>query len=181
MPFCPRCRQEYESWVKVCPDCGSGLADKLPPGPELETVPSEKLVTIATFSHPEEAHLASAKLESEAIWSFVADEHTVRNYWMCNTALGWVKLRVRESDVVKASEILKIREPPLKDYDGIACPICHSSYIQYETFSLRPMFITWLLSFLMLGNYGGFILPFFKRKKLKCSSCGYRWEPAKTK
>jgi len=27
---CPKCGQEYQDWVKVCPDCGTPLVEKLP-------------------------------------------------------------------------------------------------------------------------------------------------------
>ena len=66
MPFCPKCRDEFEDWVEECPDCRVRLVDVLPePSPELEVkVSSEPLVTVATFSYPLEAHLHRAKLES---------------------------------------------------------------------------------------------------------------------
>jgi hypothetical protein len=31
MPFCPKCRDEFQDWVEVCPDCKSKLVDKLSP------------------------------------------------------------------------------------------------------------------------------------------------------
>ena len=30
MPYCPKCRDEFEDWVKVCPDCNVTLVDELP-------------------------------------------------------------------------------------------------------------------------------------------------------
>ena len=33
MPFCPDCKYEYEPEVKICPDCGAVLVDKLPEHP----------------------------------------------------------------------------------------------------------------------------------------------------
>ncbi len=33
MSFCPDCKYEYEPEVKICPDCGSVLVDKLPEQP----------------------------------------------------------------------------------------------------------------------------------------------------
>ena len=29
MPFCPKCRDEYQEWVKTCPDCGVELVEQL--------------------------------------------------------------------------------------------------------------------------------------------------------
>jgi len=34
MPFCPKCRYEYESNVTVCPDCNEPLVATLPPETE---------------------------------------------------------------------------------------------------------------------------------------------------
>ncbi|MFQ5926415.1 MAG: DUF2007 domain-containing protein [Terriglobia bacterium] len=67
----------------------------------------EKLVTIATFSQPIEAHLAKTKLESEEIQCFVADEHTTRMFRFFSPFIGGIKLQVRESDVERAMEILQ--------------------------------------------------------------------------
>ena len=30
MPYCPKCRYEYEEQIKICPDCGSELVASLP-------------------------------------------------------------------------------------------------------------------------------------------------------
>jgi hypothetical protein len=34
MPFCPNCRDEFEDWVEICPDCRVALVDELPPLPK---------------------------------------------------------------------------------------------------------------------------------------------------
>jgi hypothetical protein len=34
MPFCPNCRDEFEDWVKTCPDCGVSLVNELTPLPK---------------------------------------------------------------------------------------------------------------------------------------------------
>ena len=36
MPYCPKCRDEFEDWVEECPDCKEKLVDELPPLPEEE-------------------------------------------------------------------------------------------------------------------------------------------------
>jgi hypothetical protein len=103
MPFCPNCCDEFQDWVKVCPDCGFKLVNKLLP---LKTkhVISDNLVTIATFSFPEEAHLSRAKLKSQGIKSYVADELAV----IANNLRG-VRLQVKESDVDEALRILQLK------------------------------------------------------------------------
>ncbi len=30
MPYCPKCRDEFQDWAKVCPDCGIALVKELP-------------------------------------------------------------------------------------------------------------------------------------------------------
>lgn len=31
MPYCPKCRDEFQEWVKICPDCQVNLVAELPP------------------------------------------------------------------------------------------------------------------------------------------------------
>jgi Putative prokaryotic signal transducing protein len=30
MPYCPKCREEFQAWVKTCPDCRIALVTELP-------------------------------------------------------------------------------------------------------------------------------------------------------
>lgn len=69
--------------------------------------PEEKLVTIATFNHAAEAYVHKAKLESEGIWSFVAEQFAPN--WFITVGAGGVKLRIRESDAEKATKIIDLR------------------------------------------------------------------------
>lgn len=67
MPYCPQCRDEFQDWVKVCPDCKVTLVVELPPQPEHEEM-DEPLVYVAT-----------APNESVAtMWSGVLEEHGIR-------------------------------------------------------------------------------------------------------
>lgn len=34
MPFCPKCKSEFQNWVTACPDCHQALVDTQPPPPE---------------------------------------------------------------------------------------------------------------------------------------------------
>lgn len=183
MPFCPNCRGEFQDWVTDCPDCSVPLVDTLAPEPPKPPKPEKlrpddtaNIITAARFSYPAEAHLAAAKLESEGIPAFVADEHTVIANWMYSGALGGVKVWVKETDLEAARQVLDYREPPSLEKETEACPACGSEDIHYETFSIRPMFITWLITALTLG--GGFTLPFTKRKWV-CRACGHRWREGK--
>ena len=69
---------------------------------------SHHLITIATFNYPAQAHVLRTKLESQGIWSFVADENFVTATGPCSNSIGGVKLQVKEQDVERALEILGI-------------------------------------------------------------------------
>ena len=135
----------------------------------------KKLITIATFSHAVDAHLAKTRLESAGIECFIVDEYTVTMNWLYSNAIGGVKLQVKKSDYKKAIEILQQKPVKIdsaqdkvgKEEMGPHCPKCNSPDIYYERFSRRLVFISWLLL--------GFPLPFLKRK-WKCSKCGYTWK-----
>jgi hypothetical protein len=190
MRFCPKCRGEFQDWVKVCLDCGVTLVDHLPEEPKSKIISrgtelnsrkysNEKIVTIATFNHPEEAQLSHAKLESEGIPSFVADSNFVSANRFYSILVGGVRLQVKESDVEAALRILDIERGKVSNcvnndtqITDEKCPNCSSSDIQYETFSLRRVFISILLL--------GFPLLFFKRH-WKCRKCDYEWNEASLK
>lgn len=68
MPFCPRCRDEFESWVEACPDCKVPLVKKLLPLPEPGETTDEPLVKIATAPNEPIANM----------WSGVLAEHNIK-------------------------------------------------------------------------------------------------------
>jgi len=134
---------------------------------------SEKLVTVAAFSLAIEADLARTKLESEGIECVVADEHTVTMNWLYSNAVGGVKLKVWESDLQSAREILE-QEPITEEgskneaarHKELHCPGCGSTDVYFERFSRRLAFASWILL--------SFPLPFLK-KKWNCRKCGHEW------
>ena len=71
---------------------------------------SDKIVTLATFVDLLQSELAKVKLADEGIESFVSEDavHSLYGY-----AMGAVKLLVKESDVERASEILKDDGQPI--------------------------------------------------------------------
>lgn len=134
-----------------------------------------ELVTIATFSYPTEAYIPHTKLESEGVWSFVADADTVTMNWLYSNAIGGVKLQVRGDDVERALEILN-RKPEMiptddiedaEEAETVTCPTCQSTNTRFETYETRLVFLSWLLL--------NFPLPFFKRR-WTCRDCGHIWK-----
>lgn len=63
------------------------------------------MMTITTFSLPIEAQIAWAKLDSEGIPAFVADEHTINAHWLYSNALGGVRLQVPNGFAEQAHNI----------------------------------------------------------------------------
>lgn len=136
---------------------------------------SDKYVTIATYIGAWEAHLARAKLESEGIYSLVLDDQTASINWIYSSALGAVRLQVREEDSKRAIHLLERtsedepaiqQECPALDTTAPICPACGSTNISRAGFS-RPAAV---LSCLLFG------LPFlFNRKRVVCMNCGRKW------
>jgi tetratricopeptide (TPR) repeat protein len=140
-----------------------------------ELAARHQLTTIARFSYPTEAYILKARLETEGIPSFIADEYTVTIYWLYSNAIGGVKLQVKRSDVERALEILN-QEPEGTEWiedefgegdDQPQCSKCGSVHTYYEKYAMRLVFLSWLILC--------FPLPILKRK-WKCADCGHIWK-----
>ena len=68
---------------------------------------STQLVTVATFDQPIAAEMARSKLEAVDVRVFLADEATVRMAPHLGSAMGGVKLQVRENDLELALSVLE--------------------------------------------------------------------------
>ena len=130
-------------------------------------------VTVATFWHPTEAHLARLKLESEGIDCFLSDENIVTTYWLYANAVGGVKLLVREQDAPRAAELLRRGSAAIAEADAQPlfdgqdrCPRCGCADIHTSRLDRRLT----LLSILLLGAP----LPIF-RKRTHCAACRFEW------
>lgn len=119
----------------------------------------EKLVTVGTFAAPWEARLAQARLATEGIDSMVADENVGSLYG--GGVVGGIKLRVREDEAARATELLA-RESPIpeiylvteEDARQPRCPSCRSDNIWSDP---------WALPDLWLG------------RRWTCRHCGAAW------
>jgi len=72
---------------------------------------SEKLITIAEFGSPIEAHLMRIRLEEEGIECFIIDELIPLWFAPIGTGDFSVKLQVQESDKDRALQILHNKQP----------------------------------------------------------------------
>jgi DNA-directed RNA polymerase subunit M/transcription elongation factor TFIIS len=149
---------------------------------------ADRLVVVATFLEPNEAHIARARLDAEGIQAILDGEHHVAMNWMISNAIGGVKLLVPEPDFEVARGILHEHAPEILDEetgdettaettaettgDTIAetesdsCPSCQSTNVYRERMNRRLVF----LSILLLG------IPFpFLSRKMVCHRCGHRW------
>jgi hypothetical protein len=103
MPYCPQCRDEFQDWVKECPDCKVPLVDVLPPLPE-EVTREGPLVHIATAPNEIEARLWKGILEDNGIHSMIKVAETL-NLYLSPLALKH-RLYVLEEDEEQACNIL---------------------------------------------------------------------------
>lgn len=88
----------------------------------------DSLKTIAVFQYSAEALIIKAKLESENVSVFLADEYTVDTDPLVSNAIGGVKLQVGASQVEKAKAILQsINANLIKQ--AIVCANCKSTNI----------------------------------------------------
>jgi hypothetical protein len=68
MPFCPKCRDEFQDWAKTCPDCRVDLVAELPPEPAKA---KDEPVLVASASNEPEARMWAGILEDNRIPSMV--------------------------------------------------------------------------------------------------------------
>lgn len=136
---------------------------------------NSQLQTIAYFDTPIEAHLQKTYLEANDIFAFIADEHFIGlNRWY-SIALGRIKLKVLESDVARANELLTSLESENKTNESSEdygpCLECGSSKVHY--YKKTKYFKNVLLGTVCLYFFG---LPWiFYHRYFQCDSCNYTW------
>lgn len=125
--------------------------------------PSMSLVTIATFGHSWEAHLAAGKLEAAGIPAVLVDENiNAVGGGIYTSMVGGIKLQVPQIDADRALEAL----PQRVRINHVKCPKCGSTDTRQIDFSpgLKIFFL------LLLG------IPYlFVHKPWVCLSCSNVW------
>lgn len=172
MPFCPACQAEYAPGVERCHDCEIDLVESLEAPPEAEAQEPGTLVTIATFEAPLKASLLASRLETSGIQCFIADAETVGMYQLLTSAVGGVKVQIREQDAPRAAYV--IRELGLDTADRPSagrppCPECGSLQVARHGLSIGQA----VLAVLSLG-----VLSVFFAVRWKCGRCQHTWHQA---
>ncbi len=128
------------------------------------------MVTIATFSKPEEAHLLRMRLEAGGIPAFVQDENMVQMNWLYSNAIGGVRVQIWEEDISNAKELLSQDAFLLEGAVIVQCPFCSSGETQVDELPRRFSFLSLLL----------FNFPLlFSKNRYRCRNCGKIWNERK--
>ena len=131
------------------------------------------VITIATFSKPEEAHLLRMRLGAADIPAFVRDEHLIQMFWLYANALGGVRVQIAEGDLAEAREFLAADAPqPCPEAVEVACPHCGSPDTAPSERPRRLAFLTLLLwpvvpAFLLVL----LVLVLEPRRRWRCAAC----------
>lgn len=54
------------------------------------------MLTVATFSKPEEAHMLRLRLEAGGVPAYIQDENMVQTDWLYSNAIGGVRVQIDE-------------------------------------------------------------------------------------
>ena len=116
MPYCPKCRGEFQDWVKVCPDCNVALLEKLPPARPKRKEHDEPLVYIATAPNEAIANMWSGILEEHDIHCLLKSGNLRAAMYVLPGNLS-TKIYVLAS---QAEEAKKILAPFLQDDSSVS-------------------------------------------------------------
>jgi hypothetical protein len=67
MPYCPKCRDEFQDWVKTCPDCRVAVVAELPASPRPDKARKESLAHVASAPNEPIARMWMESLENNGI------------------------------------------------------------------------------------------------------------------
>ncbi len=140
---------------------------------------ARRLVTVASYPTPIEAHLARGRLEAEGLTPVLADEHLVALHGLATLALGGVKLQVPAAEASRARRALAELATPLPrsarfltaDLDAPRCAACGSLRVAPAAADRRSALLTGLLL--------GLPLLLGRGRGVRCRDCGAR-SPAST-
>ena len=124
------------------------------------------MLTVATFSKPEEAHMLRLRLEAGGVPAYIQDENMVQTDWLYSNAIGGVRVQIDEDDADRAKEILQDPGIEAEPAQMPACPDCASTNTAPDELPRRLSF----LSMMLAG------IPFlFSKTRWKCTDCKHVW------
>lgn len=125
-------------------------------------------VTVRSYRDPIDAELARSRLEAADIPVRVLDQHLVSIQWLYSRAIGGVKVRVQESDLERAGELLdEDRSGDLAQAPDRACPACGSPDFHRSRVQRRAAALALLTSIPLVAW----------RRRWICNACGHSWRP----
>ena len=137
---------------------------------------AERLVPVATYHQPHEAHLARLRLEAEGLRCVLEGEHMGGLAWPPTSG---VRVLVPAWQVELACGVLGACEPGVGaagsadwvtgDLEATRCPVCGSLRVRDARVSAAGGGFRWRVL--------GVPLPFLRRRAA-CRQCGHRWVPA---
>jgi hypothetical protein len=130
------------------------------------------MITVGTFTTPEEAHLLRSQLESAGIPAYLHSEYAVQNEWLGSNLIGGVRVQISELDLEIAREFFAaemIDPPPAAE--TIPCPACGSGSTGPDPLPRHVGIFTLLI----------FHIPWpFIRRRWRCTDCGHRFKLEKS-
>lgn len=124
---------------------------------------------IQSFNNPIDAHIIKGLLESNGIESCLFDENIAYTNPVLTTAVGRIKLMVREEDYEDAIKVLRSETFDEPEGDKAVCPECGSSNIFVKSKT------NWKAVFMMFISSTS--TPTGGRKNFyDCQHCGNEWE-----
>ena len=71
MPYCPKCREEFDAEEMVCPDCNATLVEALPMGAGAAVMPDTSWVVMGQVVSDVKSEMAKGSLDSNNIPSMI--------------------------------------------------------------------------------------------------------------
>jgi len=140
------------------------------------------MITVATFSKPEDAHLLRLRLGAGGVDAYVQDENMVQMNWLYSSAIGGVRVQIDEGDLEAAREIVAAPSvengevAEVSEAGFTACPGCSSTKTEPDECPRRLAFLSMIFSMVTFGV----AFPFaFLRRRWKCADCGCLWRAGK--
>jgi uncharacterized membrane protein len=129
------------------------------------------LVTALTFDDSVSAHLVKTRLENEGIKCFIFDEHINNVMPIYGQAVGGIRIKIKEEDVLKAKQLIEeweLRPFLNQSNETLTCTSCGAQelFAGFKSFKTSLGWLTLAISFLFM------IYPFYSKTVYRCKNCG---------